>query len=270
MSSIIGQRPMRTDAAFEAWKQKAKSVPIEKELARRGIKLKRQGKELVGPCPRCDGTDRFAINTVEQVWNCRGCGKGGDGIALVEHLDGCDFVTAGTLLAGEPPPKLNGKTGPLPTAKGNDEFKKVVAATYSYADEAGALLFQTQRVEFQNPDGSFVLTKEGKRKKTFRQRRPDPKQPGQWVWNVDGVRLVPYRLPELLEAVGNEQTILIVEGEAKVDLLRSWNVPATCCAEGAKKWRPEHSEHLRGADIVVLPDNDAAGREHAELVAASL
>ncbi|MGD0673534.1 MAG: AAA family ATPase [Candidatus Binatus sp.] len=261
---------MRTDAAFEAWKQKAKSVPIEKELARRGIKLKRQGKELVGPCPRCDGTDRFAINTVEQVWNCRGCGKGGDGIALVEHLDGCDFVTAGTLLAGEPPPKLNGKTGPLPTAKGNDEFKKVVAATYSYADEAGALLFQTQRVEFQNPDGSFVLTKEGKRKKTFRQRRPDPKQPGQWVWNVDGVRLVPYRLPELLEAVGNEQTILIVEGEAKVDLLRSWNVPATCCAEGAKKWRPEHSEHLRGADIVVLPDNDAAGREHAELVAASL
>ena len=114
------------------------------------------------------------------------------------------------------------------------------------------------------------VTKDGKRKKTFRQKRPDPDKPGDWIWNVDGVRVVPYRLPQLIEALGNEQAILIVEGEAKVDLLRSWNVPATCCAGGAQHWKAEHAAYLRGADIVLLPDNDDTGRKHVEAVAASL
>jgi DNA primase len=63
---------------------------------------------------------------------------------------------------------------------------------------------------------------------------------------------------------------LIVEGEAKVDLLHDWNVPATCCSGGAKKWKPEHAAYLRDADVVILPDNDDTGREHVKAVAASL
>jgi phage/plasmid primase-like uncharacterized protein len=81
----------------------ARSVPIETELGRRGIHLKRQGRELVGPCPVCGGDDRFAINIKKQVWNCRGCDKGGDGIALVQHIDGCDFLGAVETLTGQRP-----------------------------------------------------------------------------------------------------------------------------------------------------------------------
>jgi hypothetical protein len=32
------------------------------EAERRGIKLKRVGAEHIGPCPKCGGDDRFAIN----------------------------------------------------------------------------------------------------------------------------------------------------------------------------------------------------------------
>jgi putative DNA primase/helicase len=39
---------------------------------------------------------------------------------------------------------------------------------------------------------------------------------------------------------------------------------------GAGKWKPEHSEFLRGADVVILPDNDEPGRNHADVVGASL
>jgi hypothetical protein len=131
------------------------------------------------------------------------------------------------------------------------------------------LLFVVVRAEYRNPDGSFV-SKDGKRKKTFHQRRPDPERPGQWIWNVDGVPIVPYRLPELIEATGNGHFVVIAEGEAKVDLLRSWNVPATCCAGGAGKWKSEHSAFLRGADVIILPDNDEPGRKHRDVVAASL
>ena len=45
----------------------------------------------------------------------------------------------------------------------------------------------------------------------------------------------------------------------KVDLIRSFGFPATCCAGGAKKWSPEHSVYSEGADVVLLPDNDPWG-----------
>jgi hypothetical protein len=141
---------------------------------------------------------------------------------------------------------------------------------YDYRDETGNLLFQTVRFEFQNSDGSFVLTDTGKRKKTFRQRRPNPDRPEQWLWNLDGVALVPYRLPELIEAAGNETLIVIAEGERKVDLLRGWNIAATCNSGGAKKWRAEHSAYLKDANVVIMPDNDPAGRKHLDAAAASL
>jgi hypothetical protein len=250
-------------AAFEAWSAKARDTPIEDEIARRGIKLKRTGLEQVGPCPKCGGEDRFAINIAKQVFHCRGCDAGGDVIRLVEHLDGVDFIAACTALTGEPPPKANGldRTG---------EARKIVAAEFPYVDENGKVLFVAERVEFRNADGSYVLTNEGKRKKTFRQRRPDPGKPGAWLWNVDGVPMLLYRLPEVIGAIAAGRAILIVEGEAKVDLLRSWDIPATCCVGGAKKWRAEHAAFLRGAQVVIVPDNDEVGRAHMAIVAASL
>ena len=78
----------------------AKATPIESEIGRRGYQLKRQGPELVGPCPVCGGTDRFAVHTRKQCWQCRGCQKGGDVISLVQHLDGIEFPAAIEVLTG--------------------------------------------------------------------------------------------------------------------------------------------------------------------------
>jgi Protein of unknown function (DUF3631)/CHC2 zinc finger len=247
------------------WVQRARAVPIEREIERRGIKLKRNGLERVGACPKCGGDDRFAINTKKQIFNCRGCGKGGDVIELVEHLDGVDFNTACAQLTGQPPPKANGK------ANGKDTSKKVVVVSFEYQNADGSVAFAVDRVQFQKPDGSFIL-KDGKPDKTFRQRRPDPgpDHAGRWIANKDGAPVVLYRLPQVLEATADDNPILVVEGEAKADLLWSWDVAATCCAGGAKKWKLEHSEFLRGADVVLLPDNDGVGWEHVSVVGSSL
>ena len=61
---------------------------------RLGVSLRREGHELVGPCPRCGGKDRFAINQTKGVWNCRGCQTGGDLIALTRHVTGMTFTEA--------------------------------------------------------------------------------------------------------------------------------------------------------------------------------
>jgi hypothetical protein len=89
----------------------ARAVRIEDEIRQRGIKLRRLGHEWVGPCAVCGGTDRFSINTRKQVFNCRGTG-GGSVIDLVMHLDGCDFATAITRLAGIEPGRPTAKHDP--------------------------------------------------------------------------------------------------------------------------------------------------------------
>jgi hypothetical protein len=250
-------------STFENWTDKARAVKVEDEIDRRGIKL-RGAIDRCGPCPKCGGEDRFSINISKQVFNCRGCDKGGDVIALVAHLDDCDFVAACTTLTGEPVPKPNGKDrGAAPN--------KVIAATFEYHDESGAIAYVIDRVEYRNTDGKFVLSKDGnKRKKTFCQRRPDPECRGKWIFNVDGVAKIPYKLPELIEAIAMERVVYVVEGEAKVEALAGIGVVGTCNAGGAGKWEAPFSSYLRGASVVLVPDNDEAGFRHINDVGASL
>jgi putative DNA primase/helicase len=259
------------DAAFEAWKARAKAVRIEDEVARRDIKLNGKlnsnGVERDGPCPRCGGTDRFSYNIKKQTWNCRGCktkADKGDVIGMVQWLDGCDFIAACTTLnGGDQPPK------------GNSKPREIVVSEFFYEDASGVVVSAQERVEYLNPDGTSVL-KDGKRKKIFRQKRPDPDRNGKWIKKVtddDGkplVPVVPYRLPQVLAAVAAGQEVLIVEGEGKADLLASWNVVATCNAGGANKWRAEHAAFLKDANVVLVPDHDDVGWQHVHLVGASL
>jgi hypothetical protein len=247
-------------AHFDSWVARARAVPIERETEQRGIKL-RGAVERVGPCPKCGGEDRFAINTKKGVWNCRGCGVGGDVIKLVEHLDDTDFIGACTTLTGSAPPNGNGRSG--------GAVHKIVVAEFPYEDEVGNVLFVVERSEYLKAAGGYVL-KDNKKKKTFRQKRPDPAGKGRWLYNVDGVPVVPYRLPELVAARAAGQTIFVPEGERKVDALAGINASATCNAMGAGKWTLMHSEFLRGADVVLVPDNDDAGFAHVDAVGQAL
>ncbi len=91
------------ERAFEEWKADALQSEILQEAIARGAKLKRVGREFVGPCPACGGRDRFSINVQKKIFNCRGA-VGGDVIQLVEHLEGCSFLVACQRLTGLPPP----------------------------------------------------------------------------------------------------------------------------------------------------------------------
>lgn len=152
-------------------------------------------------------------------------------------------------------------------AKKEKQQKRDLKETGSwiYFDELGETVFRTVRLE----DGT---TKEnGKPKKEFRQQSPDGK--GGWKGGVKDVRVIPYRLPDVVFSSG---IVLIVEGEKHCDRLAELGFVATCNAGGAadgnskNKWKPEHSEFLRDRDVVILPDNDKPGRNHARNVAASL
>lgn len=123
-----------------------------------------------------------------------------------------------------------------------------ISKTYDYVDAHGKLLYQAVRYE----------------PKDFAQRRPDPN--GGWIWNLQGVSRVVYRLDKLQRS----ERVLVVEGEKDADALWKLGLPATTNAGGAGKWQPEFGRQLADAGIKrvrVIPDNDEPGRAHGRTVA---
>jgi hypothetical protein len=204
--------------------------------------------DIVGAlCER--GIEYKATRNGKFTCACPRCGEGYCNVAM--GPDGakwfCHHCDEGGGLS------LNARNG---KAAGAEPFGDLgpIKAIYDYTDEGGKCLFQVLRFE---PIG---------KPKQLRQRiGPDQKK-----WTIKGARLVPYRLPELLEAVAKDQVVFIVEGEKKVEALRERGVVATCNAMGVGKWRDEFSAYLKGADVVIIPDNDPPGREHANKVARSV
>jgi putative DNA primase/helicase len=145
-------------------------------------------------------------------------------------------------------------TGP---EKGNGAWRAGELTSYVYSDREGAVRFRKVR----NVPG---------REPRFYLQQPDGK--GGWKSGTKGVDTsILYRAAEVAKAIGEGRSIYCVEGEKDVDSLWRLGFPATCNAHGASepgkraKWTKAHSEQLRGADIVVLNDNDLAGYEHADV-----
>lgn len=144
----------------------------------------------------------------------------------------------------------------------NGQQQSEPLATYDYTDASGKLLYQVLR----------------KIPKDFIQRRPDGS--GGWIYKeaLKGVDRVPYRLPEVIEAVKTGKPIYVVEGEKDCNRLASLSLTATTNSGGALKWLDSLSLYFKGAKVVIIPDNDppdekhplGVGREHALMVAKSL
>ncbi|MEG3975921.1 AAA family ATPase, partial [Microcoleus sp. herbarium8] len=123
-------------------------------------------------------------------------------------------------------------------------------------------------------DGSrlvrVVRTDDGEgNKKTWQQHWDKNKQ--DWVagyGNVDRASIPIYRRAEVREAIAKSEPIYIVEGEPCADLLWKLGIAATTNIAGGGKFVRTDSMDLQGAErIVIVPDRDKKGIEHAEKVA---
>lgn len=93
------------DPAWKDWVDAARAINIVDVASRLGAKLRRSGVDLVGPCGAgCASTDGFVVTPTKQIFLCRPSGDSGDAIAMVQHVMGCDFVTAVEFVAQEDRP----------------------------------------------------------------------------------------------------------------------------------------------------------------------
>jgi hypothetical protein len=228
-----------------------------------GGEFKRQGREHTGRCPfHDDGAPSLRINPAKDggVWTCdpckaRGLDHGGDVIRLVMKIDGIKFREAVEKLAAEYGVSLTADTAQASTTTTTTTEARTVA-TYRYADAAGVVVGINRRREW---------IEGGEQRKAFA-----------WT-SADGATGMPeacktllYRAPDVAAAIVARKPVLVVEGEKAADAVVAAGLCATTNANGAGKWLPEHAAALRGGDVVILGDNDVAGRTHAAAVVASL
>lgn len=127
---------------------------------------------------------------------------------------------------------------------------------------------------YRDADGHEVRQKLRYEPKDFCIRHQDA---GRWDYHAGPGPHVLYRLPEVMAAIQSRNTLFLVEGEKDVDRAVLEKMVATTNIEGAAqpgqkpKWRREYTVQLSGATcLVLLNDNDPAGRAHMAHIAQEL
>ncbi len=230
---------------------------------------KRQGKGWMACCPVHN--DRRASLSI---------GVGDDGRVLVHCHGGCTpeaIVAALGLEMADLMPADCGRSGrarrrtPAPKAKkgkgGKDEQvyatvddaitelerrHGVHAATWTYYDAEGETVGVV--VRWDNAAGKDI--------------RPISKIPQGWIIGGMAEPRPLYRLPELLARP--DERVYVCEGEKAADAAASIDLLATTSPHGSKSAAKVDWTPLAGRDVVILPDNDTAGRQYANEVASIL
>ncbi len=204
---------------------------VSLEAVIKAVDGKRHGNHWMGRCP-CHEDDTRSLSI----------SRGKKQSVIVTCHAGCDTQDINAELTKRGAPIFNG-------ANGGGRRHSNVVEKYDYHDEAGNVVSRAVRLA---PKG-------------FYQQSPDGN--GGWRNSMKGARVVAYNVPEVLEAIAQGRPVFAVEGEKDADNLARLSIVATCNAGGAGKWKDEHSQFLKDADVIILPDNDEPGRKHAQSVA---
>lgn len=126
---------------------------------------------------------------------------------------------------------------------------------YSYHDEKGNGLFRKVR----RPHAT--------KGKTFIQEGMNGERD---LSHLNGKSKTLYRLTEVQRAVLEGRTVYVVNGEKAVEAIRAAKGIGTCQPQGESKdgatWLPKHTAELKGANVVIVADNDEVGHGYAKAV----
>ncbi|MEM0326887.1 MAG: AAA family ATPase [Desulfurococcaceae archaeon] len=187
-------------------------------------------------CPFHNDTHpSLAVNLENGRFHCKACGETGTIIKLVEGIYGIERAEAVNLLK---------RLGVLKQAKPQEE-----AVYYYYLhDENGTLAYRKRKL--RHPDGakSFVYECYDFEREVWVAGKPKDCPP--LLYNYHN---------SIIPAREGNKPVFVVEGEKDTETLKSLGLLATTSG-GANDWSPELAGEFAGLDVVLIPDNDTAGR----------
>ena len=259
--------------AFDLEKIKADN-PIDR-VVYRSVRMRRNGRELVGLCPfHGERTPSFTVTPEKGLFKCFGCDAQGDVIDFVQKLHNVDLPEACEILGGdrevpEPPARM------FEPPEIVDTYASLIPQPIDVLPEVGQPLrcwnpkqakFSTYHPTAVHPyrtdNGAIigvVIRLEIGGKKVTPQLRYVVLPDGELTWS-----LMPFEKPRLLyrldELAASTETVLLVEGEKCVDAaagslgrtVTTW--PGGTNGVAYADWRP-----LEGRAVVVWGDADQEG-----------
>jgi hypothetical protein len=199
----------------------------------------------------------FSINTKTGCFfDLNGSKQGGDIFELWRLVKGLPdirsaFISIAEFLSVPPRATLHDFNEPLRQKETKKEKQPLgpIIKIYNYTDIEGTIFYQVTR---HDP-------------KAFRQRRPN----GGWIWNLDGVKHVLYRWPEI--AKYPDAAVFFCEGEKDADRVASLGHCATTIT-ASTLWtdNDELAGALAGRNVFILEDNDPGGNDRALAAAMAL
>lgn len=222
-----------------------------------GVRSTADGWVALCPCRSDDGRPTLSVVEGRDGRVLAKCHRGGTACTLDEICDAVGLQVRD--LHPHLPPLSDDK--PRGTTSYVDGKLETI---YDYTNADGDVVLQVLR--FRRPDGG----------KDFRQRVPDPTAERGYTYKVPSDLERPlYRLADVLAAAAENRVVFVVEGEKDVETLVAAGYTATCNPMGAdngkgSKWKPNMTEALTGARVVIIADNDEPGLIHANYVATQL
>jgi len=158
------------------------------------------------------------------------------------------------------PPGEQPKARPKPKP-----YRREKVAHYDYVWPDGTPCARVVKFHKVDPDSGEVIGK------TFGQQRWDGDNMT-YLNGLNGIDVPVYHADMVADTIaGGKMPVVVCEGEKDADsAIAAWHICATTNPMGAGSWRPHHTEALRGATVIVVADNDEAGRDHADTVAQAL
>jgi hypothetical protein len=154
-------------------------------------------------------------------------------------------------------PSIQRQEYSLALIKGELMTMPTLEQEWEYKDEVGNTLFVKRRFKTNTDKG-----------KTYSLHKVDAA--GNRKGSMTGARIVPYKLPELINAREAGRAIYLVEGEKAADALISIGAIATTSHAGAGHWPADITQYFTGAVVIVVPDCDAPGWKYAKRVVEAL
>lgn len=130
------------------------------------------------------------------------------------------------------------------------EWKKDLEAEYRYYDENSN--YQYSKLRYPDKKIRYAIVKGNQIKH-----------------GMSDAEKTLYHLPDLIKAIKEGRTVYYVEGEKDVRTLESLGLTATT-AGSVNDWKKSFARYFKGANVVILPDNDEAGKNLAKEVSHNL
>jgi P4 family phage/plasmid primase-like protien len=243
------------------------------------VALKKLGAEYRGRCPfhSPDNNPSFYVVPAKGLYHCFSCGASGDIINFLQEKEGIDFKSACERLNGgavewkpitpikqeasaKQPERITSKPPPdAPTPKMSIHKLGEPSRIWPYRDTDGGILGYVAR--YETPEGKQI------RVWSWGSRADNAPQWACGHWNSPRPL---YRRDVLAQRT--DAPVLVVEGEKAADaaqtLLPAYTV--TTWPGGAQSWHKADWTLLLGRKVLLWPDNDAAGIECMDKLAALL